>query len=89
MHGSASQVTLTCFVDGMPRELKKQKLVNITGDILAIFPSIVLLSKLNFILKKILLCNLTKLYYEHIFKIFFSDPLQMQGSFHVFLDKIL
>ena len=49
MHGSAAQVTLICFVDGMPRELKKQKLVNITGDILAIFPSIVLLSKLNFI----------------------------------------
>ena len=36
MDGSASQVTLICFVEGMPIELQKHKLVKITGDALVI-----------------------------------------------------
>ena len=48
MHGSASQVTLVCFVEGMPRELQKQKLIKIKGITIAISLSIVLLTIVNF-----------------------------------------
>ena len=37
MRGSASHVTLVCFVEGMPRELQKQKLVQIEGNLLFIY----------------------------------------------------
>ena len=47
MHGSASQVTLICFVEVMTRELQKQKLLQIKGDLLANDLSIDLLPIVN------------------------------------------
>jgi hypothetical protein len=37
MRGSASHVTLVCFVEGMQKKLQIQKLVQLKGDLLAIY----------------------------------------------------